>query len=82
MPTDILYVQRWGRILFTFTAEIIDKVKMAREKMSPCFRTILAQLMNDKNKIGIPICFQTDVFLGRFHNKKEFNYFSHVHSDN
>ena len=55
------------RILFTFIAdaEIIDKVEMASAKMSPCLTTILAQLMNDKNKIGIPICFQTDVFLGK-----------------
>ena len=48
------------RILFTF-AEIIVKVEMASAKMSPCFTTILAQLMN-KNEIGIQICFQTDVF--------------------
>ena len=58
-------------IHFTFIAEIIDKVEMASAKMSPCFTTIMAQLMNDKNKIGIPICFQTDVILGRFHYKQE-----------
>ena len=63
------------RILFTFIAEIIDKVEMASAKMSPCFTTIMAQLMNDKNKIGIPICFQTDVILGRFHYKKNSNNF-------
>ena len=66
--------------LFTFIAEIIDKVEMASAKMSPCFTTIMAQLMNDENKIGIPICFQTDVILGRFHNKKFSQFLKSLHT--
>ena len=64
------------KMFFTFIAE---KVEMASPKMSPCFATILDQLVNFKNKIGILICFLTDVFLGRFQQKP--NCYSHDNSD-
>ena len=56
-----------GYLSFTFIAEMIDKkVEIASAKMCPCAATILEQLMNIRNKIGIPFCFLTDVFLGSF----------------